>query len=162
MGAGKTSVGREVARQLSSKFIDLDAAIEARAGKSVREIFAADGEPAFRRLEQEALREVLADEGEPYVLAVGGGAFVQAEIAQALADAPTVFLEAPGDELYRRCVDSLGAGVRPLLQDLTSFKKLYAEREPHYRQARWTVSTSGRKVGEVAAEIAGLVRTAAS
>lgn len=161
MGAGKTSVGRDAARRLSSRFIDLDAVIEAQAGRSVREIFTADGEAAFRRMEREALHQVLASESEPYVLAVGGGAFVQAEIAGALADAPTIFLEAPEEELYRRCVDSLDAGVRPRLQDLTSFKKLYAEREPHYRRARWTVNTSGRTVAEVAAEVAGLVRPAA-
>lgn len=160
MGAGKTTVGRELARQFSAKFIDLDAVIEAQAGRTVREIFASEGEPAFRRREREAWREV-ARESEPYVLAVGGGAFAQAEIAAALTDAPTVFLEAPGDELYGRCVDSLDAGVRPLLQDLTSFKKLYAERQPHYRRARWTVTTSGRKAEEVAAEIAGLLRPAA-
>lgn len=161
MGAGKTSVGRTVARLLSAKFIDVDAVVESRTGRSVREIFAAEGEAAFRRLERETLRELLASASEPYVLSVGGGAPVQAEIAAALAEAPTVFLEAPADELYRRCIDSLDAGLRPLLQDLTSFKKLYAEREPHYRRARWTVSTSGRTMEEVAAEIAGLVRPAA-
>jgi len=160
MGAGKTSVGREVARRLSSKFIDLDAVIEARTGRSVSDIFSTNGETAFRRLEQEALRETLARESEAYVLAIGGGAFVQPEIAETLAKTPTVFLEAPAEELYRRCVDSLDAGIRPLLQDLTSFKKLYAERVPLYRRARWTVNTSGRTVEEVAAEIAGLIQPA--
>lgn len=156
MGSGKTTVGQELARQLSATFIDLDRVIEKREGQSVTQIFAQQGEASFRAAERAAVMELLASPPAHCVLATGGGAFAQPEIADLLEarGAITIFLDAPAEELHRRCVDSLDAGVRPLLKDLPSFKKLYAERLPAYRQAQWHVDTSGKTIADIATEIA--------
>ena len=107
MGAGKTTVGRALAKKLRWNFLDLDDVIEQRERKSVAEIFASSGEPAFRRMESAALAALLQDRqaGSDLVLALGGGAFVQQQNRDALnsAGAITVLLEAPVEELRRRC-----------------------------------------------------------
>src|SRR5437762_14042864 len=88
MGAGKTSVGRELAERLAIDFIDLDDLVVGRAGKSVTEIFGQDGEAAFRKLEAQALQTLLAaSRDRPFVLALGGGAFVQKPNADRLRKA---------------------------------------------------------------------------
>jgi len=162
MGAGKTTVGQALAHQLSGVFIDLDQVIESRLGQSVPQIFAQQGETGFRQAESSALAAVLASLPPVCVLATGGGAFPQPAIAALLEthSATIIFLDAPAEELYRRCVDSLDAGGRPLLKDLSSFKKLYAERLPAYRRAQWHVDTSGKNVADIAAELAVRVRDA--
>jgi shikimate kinase len=163
MGSGKTSVGKELAQELGVTFLDLDRVIESRAGKSIADIFQHEGEDGFRQLERDLLTEALTLPESSLVLAMGGGAFLQPSIAKRLADAGAtlVFLDAPPEELHRRCVDSLDAGVRPLLKDLSSFKKLYAERLPVYRQAHRRVDTFGRSVRDIASDIAAGVRDAA-
>ncbi|HUS19171.1 MAG TPA: shikimate kinase [Terriglobales bacterium] len=160
MGSGKTSVGQELAQQLGCDFIDLDRMIEARAGKSVAGIFAQQGEEFFRRAEREALAEVLSTRRRPLVLSPGGGAWLQPGIAEQLAKAGaiTIFLDAPAEELHQRCVNSLDAGHRPLLKDLSSFKKLYADRLPVYRRSQRRVDTSGRSVRDIATGIAEIIR----
>ena len=162
MGSGKTTVGQELARHLSAIFIDLDRVIEKREGQTVSELFARLGEASFRQTERAALAELLVSVPPNCVLATGGGAFPQPNIAQRLEarGAVTIFLDAPAEELYRRCVDSLDAGARPLLKDLSSFKKLYAERLPAYRRAQWQVDTSGRSAADIAAALAVRVRDA--
>jgi shikimate kinase len=72
-GAGKTTLGRQLAAHFNRPFLDLDAAIEARAGRAVSQIFADEGEASFRALEAAVLREALAHPGPPLVLATGGG-----------------------------------------------------------------------------------------
>ena len=72
-GAGKTTLGRQLAAHFNRPFLDLDSAIEARTGRSVREFFASEGETSFRALEAAVLREALAHPGPPLVLATGGG-----------------------------------------------------------------------------------------
>jgi len=159
MGSGKTSVGAELARLLRYGFTDLDRQVETHLGKSVARIFAEDGEQRFRLAEHEMLQATLALPG-CRVIALGGRAYIRPDVVATLSatEATVIFLDAPVEELYRRCVDSLDAGVRPLLKDLTSFKKLYAERRPLYQRSAWHVDTSGRSVGEIATEIAAKVR----
>jgi shikimate kinase len=89
-GTGKTSVGRRVAGRLERAFFDADAEIEERTGRTVRDIFAADGEPAFRELEAEVMADLLASD-EPAVIAAGGGAIVT-EATRALLRRPEVFV----------------------------------------------------------------------
>jgi shikimate kinase len=156
MGAGKTSVGRALAHQLGWRFEDLDDRIQAREGKSVPKIFEKSGEVGFRRAECNALAELLEqlNTGRPLVAALGGGAYAQEEIARQLADsgAPTIFLDAAADELWRRC--AADAVTRPLRREESEFRRLYDQRRPRYLQAHIRIETGGKAVTEIVREIA--------
>lgn len=159
MGAGKTSVGRALSRHLGWRFEDLDDRIQAREGRAIAEIFQ-HGEAQFRRSEVAALQELLAEahSGPPLIAALGGGAFAQQEIASLLEGAGriTVFLDAPADELWRRC----GRDVvdRPLRREEAEFRRLYEMRRPRYLQAKVRVETEGREIERIVREIAGSLR----
>jgi shikimate kinase len=161
MGAGKTTVGHALARRLRWNFLDLDDVIEQREHKSVAEIFASSGEPAFRRMESAALTALLQDRqaGSDLVLALGGGAFVQKQNRDALnsAGAITVLLEAPVEELRRRC--QAEHRVRPLAQQDARFNELFAARRADYALARFTVQTLNKSVEQVTAEIERLLQS---
>ena len=102
-GVGKTTLGRELAAHFNRPFLDLDAAIEARTGRSVREIFAAEGETGFREAEAAVLREVLGRSGPPLVLATGGGTPCFHGNMELLNQAgPTLWLDVPVDVLAAR------------------------------------------------------------
>ncbi len=155
MGAGKTSVGRLLARLLSWPFTDLDDVVQAREHCSVAEIFQKAGEAAFRQAEKAALLEVLANlTGGPQVIALGGGAFVQPENAAALRQTgvPVVFLDAPLEELRRRCAQD-GDG-RPLFRDENQFRQLYETRRHCYMEADLRVETEGATPDQVATLVA--------
>lgn len=153
MGAGKTSVGRALGQRLACEFIDLDDVIVARDGRSVAEIFAQDGEPAFRRMEAAALDEVLAAQPTRLVLALGGGAFVQPGTPERLRQAgfTTVHLDAALPELAARC--RAAASDRPLARHRNLFEQLHAERHQRYMHADVQIDTSSRSVPQVVDEI---------
>jgi shikimate kinase len=158
MGAGKSTVGRELGRQLIWPFEDLDDRIEAQEGRSVERIFRESGEAAFRAAEHTALRQMISElKSEPRVVALGGGAFVQADNAALLESCgvPIVFLDASVEELFRRCEEQ--GTTRPLQRNRAEFLKLYEARRPHYRKARFQVDTTGKDVPAVAAEIGRLL-----
>jgi shikimate kinase len=151
MGAGKTSVGRTVAERLGRELFDSDTMIEERTGRTVREIFATDGEPAFRALETEVLCEALA-RSEPAVIAAAGGIVLRAENRAALraAKARVVWLSAEPELLVERVRNG---GHRPLLDDdpEATLRRMYGERETLYREvADAIVRVDGRSVAEVA------------
>ena len=148
-------------RQLNWIFEDLDDRIEHAEGRTVAQIFRASGEPEFRRAEHAALQDVLADlqAGGRRIIALGGGAFVQEANAACLkaAGVPTVFLDAPVKELWKRCqtqASELGT-ERPLLGNETMFRALHETRRLHYLKASLHVQTGGRSVAAIAKEIAG-------
>lgn len=165
MGAGKTSVGQALARKLGWSFRDLDRMIEAREQKTVAEIFAELGEAGFRAAESAALTELLQAGGSPedsqdLVVALGGGTFAQAANRDALlkANAMTVLLQAPLEELQRRCAND--STVRPLALQEARFAALFQQRQPAYSLARQRVETSGKTVDEVAREVARILAEA--
>lgn len=164
MGAGKTSVGRVLAQQLGWAFEDLDDRIVEREGRTVAEIFHSSGEPVFRRAEQAALESVLEElrAGGFRIVALGGGAFMQSENSALLraSAVPTVFLDAPVDELWRRCCEQAEetGTERPLLRNMQQFRQLYEARRKGYLQASRKVRTGGRAVDAIAAEIAKALR----
>ena len=160
MGAGKTSVGRALSQRLGWRFEDLDDRIRAREGRSIPEIFQQSGEAGFRQRELAALRELLAESesGEPLIAALGGGAFVQEEVQSLLAarERMTVFLDAPGQELWRRC--SADSVDRPLQREEGEFYRLYESRRPRYLKAKLQIATNGRKIESIVSEIASSMR----
>jgi len=160
MGAGKTTVGRALARRLRWRFLDLDDLIEKRKRQTIAQIFASGGEAGFRRAETAALRNLLqesAGSGD-LVLALGGGAFVQEQNRALLerAGAATVLLETPLEELRRRCRNE--RTVRPLAQQEAGFAELFAARRADYERAKFRVRTLGKSVEQVAAELEKLLQ----
>ena len=153
MGAGKSAVGRRLARRLKYRFVDLDTRIEKRAGKRIAVLFREQGEPAFRALEQEEAAAVT--EMENVVVAAGGGAFA-APATRALLQqrALTVWLQCDLETILARVrLD----GSRPLAGNREIMRALLAEREPSYRQADVTVDASRRKPREVVDRIVELI-----
>lgn len=159
MGAGKTSVGQALARHLNWAFEDLDRRIERRERRTVPEIFRDSGEAEFRRAERAALQDVLEElrRGAVKIVALGGGAFVQKDNATLLKQSgvATVFLDAPVEELWRRCCQQAGAAgaERPLLGSIDKFRELYEARHASYLRASSKVQTESRSLNEIAAEI---------
>lgn len=156
MGSGKTTAGRELARRRGWEFIDLDQTIEQTAARTIDAIFREQGEAAFRQHETAALQNLLhSKESQGFqVIALGGGAFVQ-PANRTLIDsvrAEVIFLDAPVDELLRRC-RAQSEVVRPLLQNESRFRRLYDERRPHYQTARIKIDTHQRTVNDVVDEI---------
>ena len=155
MGAGKSTVGAALARRLAWAFVDLDDVIVARAGKSVPEIFAAEGEARFREYETEALNEVIERRvnEKPTVLALGGGCFVQPRNLILIRNSkhPTVFLDADLPELRKRCAEQ--KGTRPLFRDENQFRQLYEARRNGYMEADLRVDTVGKTVDQIVNEV---------
>jgi shikimate kinase len=142
MGSGKTTVGRELAQRLGWRFCDLDERIEAATGASIAAIFAQRGEAAYRGVEHQELVHALGAARERRtVLALGGGTFAQPGNLEPIraAGGCTVFLEVPLELLLQRCA---GIANRPLFRDEHSFRALYAQRLPFYRQAAATVDAA--------------------
>ena len=157
MGAGKSTVGRLLARKLGRPFLDLDIAIEQHTGKSIPELFETAGELSFRDIEQR-LGIQLLDATEGCVLATGGGAVLSADFRQRCLrpDVLSIYLEVSPDEAVRR-IGGEPDGSRPLLacgDPAARWNLLLSEREALYRQSARTVRTDGREPQDIAAEIA--------
>jgi shikimate kinase len=157
-GAGKTTVGGAVAALLRLPFLDTDDMIEATAGKPIPDIFFDDGEPAFRAMEVAAIAGTLGSfEG---VLAVGGGAILDAGTRAALAGHTVVFLSVELPDAVKRV--GLAAG-RPVLtvNPRATLKFLMEQRRPLYASvATHTITTDGRTPEDIAAEMAALIKPA--
>jgi 3-dehydroquinate synthetase/shikimate kinase len=129
MGSGKTSVGEVLADRLGRRFVDLDREIEARAGSAIGDLFATRGESGFRALEEDVARDVLRD-GEPVVVALGGGAVLSERTRSDLAArAFTVLLDVDPATAWRRVAGS----DRPLAQAEEDFHALHRDRQPLYQ-----------------------------
>lgn len=159
MGSGKTTVGRALASDLGWEIVDLDAAVTMRAGLSIPEIFAASGEPHFRRLERLELARAI-DGPRERVISCGGGVVIDGRNRVLLQGVPTVFLCEDTDVLYRR---TRGPG-RPLKgTSFEDFSRRYAERLPYYEEvASLQVKPGGRPPRRVSDEIIEWLKTEAA
>lgn len=152
MGTGKSSVGRCVAEQLHFEFLDTDESIEARTGKSITELFAQNGEPAFRELEQQLVSQLALRHG--IVISTGGGLPVNpANLSSLKQHALVVCLWASPEKIFDRVREQ---SHRPLLQHpqpLEKIRTLLAAREESYKQADVLVNSEFRSVREVAQQV---------
>ena len=155
MGAGKSSIGPQLARRLGRRFIDTDAEVERAVGRRVAEIFERDGEPAFRRHERAAIEACC---GEPAVVALGGGAIAEPGARERLAGAGLViYLRARPETLLARVGD---ADSRPLLRDLepaaqkARLAALLAQRRSAYESAAIVIDTDDQPVAALVEQLA--------
>lgn len=155
-GSGKSTVARMLADHLGMAVVDTDALVEAQAGRPISQIFAEDGEPAFRALERDAVRTAALEHG--VVVATGGGAFRDAESRRLLAEGGViVLLEARPETIVAR-IAAHGSEPRPLLagkdvEALSRIRVLKAVRQPFYALADLTVHTDALDIDSVVAEI---------
>jgi shikimate kinase/3-dehydroquinate synthase len=139
MGAGKTTLGRLLAERIDRRLIDVDRQLEGRVQLSIGQFFAKRGETEFRILEASYVREA-ANRVPPSVLALGGGAVTSPEARNALAQRTlTILVDVDVDTGWER----VRGTDRPLAQDEASFRKLYADRQPLYRELADAVVESG-------------------
>ncbi|MDX1494192.1 MAG: shikimate kinase [Longimicrobiales bacterium] len=153
MGAGKTATGRALARHLGWDFLDVDEVVEARAGRSIPEIFRSSGENAFRELEEEIAAEAL--EARESVVATGGGwAAVEGRLASLPEGTLSVWLRVTPETAVERA--ALDGDTRPLLagsDPLRAATELLDRRTPGYAAADVRVDTEGRSVDDVTRRI---------
>ena len=157
MGCGKSSVGRELARLLCCPFMDLDEVIEGAEGRRIPEIFASDGEAAFRRMEAEHLQILLDSHNISAVVALGGGTVMRKECAEMVREKTMcVYLRATVETLVRN-LDGESEN-RPMLSNEEPLNvrvaHLLALRSGTYEQtAQMVIDTDGKTIEEIAAEI---------
>jgi shikimate kinase len=160
MGAGKSTVGEKLAASLGWAFYDLDNEIERRTGQTIPQIFETSGEAEFRRVELEALRELLAGQKKETIYALGGGAIESPDLWQLIANHVTVYLDGDFDFLVNRCVSE--GDTRPVLRDPEQARIRYMRRQPLYRRASFTVRVHEgehcRSPQELAEEVRNLLR----
>lgn len=158
MCSGKSAVGAALARRLGWTHLDLDREIERAAGRTVREIFAADGEAAFRRMEAEATARIARR--TQVILSPGGGWMTNPELLDALGPGTLcVWLRVSPEEAVRR--SAAAPGERPLLagtDPLAAIRRLLGERERFYAGADVEVLTDGRSVDALANQIDDVIR----
>lgn len=158
MGAGKSTIGRQLARELGKQFRDSDSEIEKRTGVSIDVIFDIEGEQGFRRRETRMLQELVEERG--IVLATGGGAVLASDNRQLLRDnGLIIYLKASAEHLAGRVkLDRR----RPLLQTgdkLAKIRELMTQREPVYQQlADMVVETNNRSIPRVVREISKMIK----
>ena len=157
MGTGKTTVGRDVARRLGRLFVDTDAEIESRLGKSVARIFAEDGAATFRRMEAALCHELAARSG--LVIAAGGGALLDPASRRVMLSSGTVLcLMCDAGEVLQRLAGQALLD-RPLLamaDPAAEVERLLAERREAYAAIPWRIDTTGLGVDQVADRVLAL------
>jgi shikimate kinase len=156
MGTGKTSIGKHLAEKLGCEFIETDDIIEQREGASIKEIFEKKGEPYFRDVEKEVVREVSQKRG--VVISAGGGAIIDDENFKNLKkNSVIICLEASPEVILKR---TKGNTCRPLLNVSNPRKKveeLLGKRKPYYKKADYCINTDGLTIEQVVGKITKII-----
>lgn len=160
MASGKSRIGRSIAERLHATFVDTDALIVERQGKSISEIFEEEGEAAFRKMELQVIREI-AEDMTPKVVALGGGTLTQPSVVSLIRQTGLIVRlwakpEVLSERIGRKDTRPLMSGLSPE-ERLEKIKKMLAEREPHYALADFSVeSTNDSEEVVIAAVLRGL------
>lgn len=150
MGAGKTTVGRMLARRLGMQFVDSDHEIEARCGVSIPVIFEIEGEAGFRLREEQAIADLTGREG--IVLATGGGAVLSGHNRRLLAERGTViYLMGAPEELSRRLGNDRNRPLLAGVDRLERLRALHTQRDPIYRSIADVIVESGARSAQTLA-----------
>jgi len=164
MGAGKSTVGRLLAAQLGWAFLDIDHEVEKKTGLTIAEIFETEGELAFRRRESAAIAHALGSTRT--VIALGGGApeiLANRLLLEQTTHTAVVFLDAPFEVLFDRCVLQEGAAIRPVLMDPEAAAERFRRRAPHYRRcAHHHIPTANQHPEQTVAAILALLQRSTS
>jgi shikimate kinase len=156
MGCGKSTVGQALAGELGWRFVDLDADIEKSQGMPITQIFDTQGEAAFRMVESAALRNRLRaiDMGQPYVISLGGGAFLQdANVEMISTKGVSIWLDCPLAMVERRVS---GQPHRPLARDPQAFRDLYESRRAGYAKADYRIDVQSDNPADTVKQILAL------
>lgn len=139
MGSGKSTIGRLLAEEIGWSFVDLDDEIERSTGLSISSLFELNGEADFRRIEYQILQQLVQriERGQPFVVALGGGAFAQSKNHDLLENnGVTIWLDCPLPLLERRVARH---EHRPLARDIEKFRGLFQQRRQSYSKANYRV-----------------------
>ena len=156
MAAGKTTVGRALAEELGWCFVDIDTDIEVQEGKTIAEIFRERGEGYFREVESKMIRGRISriEAGDPCVMALGGGAFVQAKNWEVIQNnGVTVWLDCELERVRQRLGED---AVRPLAQDRSTLAQLFEDRRSLYARADFRVDVDTDDVDRIVQKILAL------
>lgn len=159
MGAGKTTISKELATTLNARVVDMDDVLVERIGQPISEYFEEHGEASFREHETNLLKEALNEES---VIATGGGVILQKENQKVLSDKLVVYLKADANVLVKRIREDK-VNVRPLAikNDDGDLKRLFFSREKFYEKlAKITVDTSEKLPKDIVSEIIQQVEVA--
>ena len=156
MGAGKSTIGQSLAYDLNVQFVDLDCLIEEKVGKSIRSIFAEDGEVAFRDIETHCLYSLA--ELKPLIVSTGGGVIGRDENIKFMHDKGTIiFLSAEWTTLKKRLAGNTDRPLARSENDWSATKELFLKRCPLYGQSDITIMTDDKTVQEIVDEIKNLI-----
>ena len=160
MGSGKSTVGRALAEELGWGFADLDEDIEKREGMPISQIFDTRGEGEFRRAETAALQERvrLIERGKPWVIALGGGAFLSEENFEMVSNnGVSVWLDSPFSLVERRLAEQhVEYNHRPLARDPEKLRELFAVRRAGYQRADYCIPVESDDAAATTAKIMAL------
>jgi shikimate kinase len=160
MGSGKSTIGRALAEELGWRFADLDEDIEKREGMAIPQIFDTRGEADFRQAETAALRERVrsVERGQPWVIALGGGAFLSDENFEMISNnGVSVWLDCPFSTVERRLAGQhVEYNQRPLARDPEKLRELFAVRRAGYERADYSVAIENDDAAATTAKILAL------